>query len=85
MNKAKLTGAILAVGAAAAFAIAPAVSTAHAGHHKDQCWGVNACKGKSSCKGKDGSSCKGKNDCKGKGWVKMSSATCDQIGGKMEE
>ena len=82
MNKVKVTGIILAVSAAAAFALAPTVSTAGHGSHK-HCMGVNACKGKSSCKASE-SSCKGKNSCKGKGWVKMSESQCDQIGGTWE-
>lgn len=80
ITKAKLTGTILALGAASMFAMMPAVATAsHLG--KDvHCMGVNACKGKSSCKTAD-NACKGKNSCKGKGSVSMSKKQCDQVGG----
>jgi hypothetical protein len=82
MNKAKVTGIVLAIGAAAAFAMTPSISLA-----KDSkmvhCAGVNTCKGHSGCKGSD-NKCKGQNTCKGKGWVKMSKQACDDIGGTVE-
>lgn len=85
MNKAKLASIVLAAGAAAAFAVAPAVSSAkHGGKHHEHCMGVNACKGMSSCKGSE-NSCKGQNSCKGKGWVDLNKHQCKQIGGTWGE
>ncbi|MDR3503206.1 MAG: hypothetical protein P4L79_11570 [Legionella sp.] len=81
MNKIKLTGAVLAVGAASMFALAPAfaddtASSAPMVH----CKGGNSCKGQSSCKTAD-NSCKGQNSCKGKGVVKMTKEECEKAGG----
>ena len=80
MKKLKLAGAVLAVGAAAAFALAPVVATAAEGKMMMHCPGVNACKGKSSCKSSE-NACKGKNSCKGKGFVTMTKGQCEQVGG----
>lgn len=86
MNGRKLTGASIAVAAAAMFASVPA--SAHPGHeggahHDGHCMGVNACKGKSSCATKE-NSCAGQNACKGQGYVMMGEKACDQIGGSFE-
>jgi hypothetical protein len=84
ISKTKLTGAVLAMGAASVFALAPVVtaSAATSSHHKDvHCYGVNTCKGKAVC-GPVANSCKGKNECKGKGYVKMSKEACDNVGGR---
>ena len=85
MNKAKLTGVVLAVSAAAAFAFAPASAMAkeHNKNHSGKmvkCTGVNTCKGHSSCKTAN-NKCKGDNSCKGKGWVEMTKKQCWQVGG----
>lgn len=86
MNKIQLTGAALAVGAAAMFALAPAfadettTTTTTASVH---CAGIgtNACKGQGSCKTAD-NACKGKNSCKGKGIVdKATAEECTKAGG----
>ena len=80
MSTAKtLTGIALATAAAAMFALAPVPTTA--GENTVKCMGVNACKGHSSCKTAS-SSCKGMNSCKGQGFVEVSKAVCDQLGGK---
>ncbi len=73
-------GTLLAVAAAAAFALG-AGNTALAEHHeakgdKVHCEGVNACKGHGECKTAH-NECGGLNSCKGKGWVSMSEAECD--------
>ena len=80
MKIAKKSGAALAA-TAAILLMSGAVSTpAPAVDNFYACSGVNACKGKGACKsGSNG--CKGKNACKGKGFVKMSKAQCDAIGG----
>lgn len=83
ISKAKLTGVMLAVGAASVFALTPAVAIAHK-HHKVACYGVNSCKGKGSCKTSE-NACKGKNSCKGKGVVKMSEKKCKEKGGTTTE
>lgn len=82
MNKARLTGAVLAVAAAAAFTLAPVAAFAKH-QHMVKCYGVNACKGHSSCKTAK-SACKGHNSCKGKGWKKMSKKACMKAGGKIK-
>lgn len=78
LSKKKLTGIILATGAALAFATLPVIANAGS-HGMVKCMGVNACKGKSDCKTSNG--CKGKNDCKGKGIVMMSKSECEKVGG----
>lgn len=83
ISKTKLTGAVLAMGAASVFALAPVVTTSAAMNHQVHCHGVNACKGKNSCKTK-ANDCKGHGSCKGQGFVKMSKEACDDIGGKVE-
>lgn len=82
ISKAKLTGTLLAIGAATVFAMTPAVAAAAHDGKNVHCMGMNGCKGKSSCKTAD-NACKGKNSCKGKGFVSMSKSMCDQIGGTM--
>ena len=85
MNKIQLTGAALAVGAAALFSVAPAFADDTATlAPMVHCQGGNACKGQSNCKTAD-NACKGQNACKGKGVVDMSQADCDKAGGKAVE
>jgi uncharacterized membrane protein len=72
--------AVLAVAAAALFAIAP-VSTVSAGEMAGHCAGVNACKGHGSCKGAN-NACAGHNACKGQGFVGVDETTCGKLGGK---
>lgn len=79
----KLTGVVLAIGAASVFALAPAVSSA-ADSANVNCYGVNGCKGQSACKTAD-NSCKGQNGCKGKGVVSMGKDECTKAGGKVVE
>lgn len=81
-SKIKLTGTILALGAAAVFTVAPVVANAHS--HKVDCYGVNSCKGKGACKTAH-NSCKGKNSCKGQGFLKMSGKKCKRKGGTIEK
>lgn len=80
MNKIKLTGVALAVGAASMFALAPAFADDPTTAPLVQCKGGNACKGQSSCKNAD-NACKGQNACKGKGVAQMSSDDCTKAGG----
>lgn len=81
MNKLQLTGAALAVGAAAMFTLAPAFADdATTIAPMVHCKGGNACKGQSACKGAD-NSCKGQNACKGKGVEMMSKEDCEKAGG----
>lgn len=85
MNKLQLTGAALAVGAAALFSVAPAFADEAASDAKVHCVGGNACKGQGACKTAD-NACKGQNSCKGKGMVEMNSKEdCEKAGGKVEE
>lgn len=55
-----------------------AVNTAELTH----CYGVNVCKGHNDCKTAE-NACKGHAVCKGHGFVALSAATCDDIGGKV--
>ena len=82
MNKLKLTGAVLAVGAASMFAMAPvfAADAAPMVH----CKGVNQCSGKGACKTAD-NACRGKNACKGKGVMPMTKEDCEKAGGTVAE
>lgn len=80
MNKLQLSGAALAVGAAAMFALAPAFASDTTSAPMVHCQGGNACKGQSACKTAD-NSCKGQNSCKGKGVVEMSKEDCEKAGG----
>ncbi|RUR13738.1 hypothetical protein [Legionella sp. km772] len=84
MNKLQLTGAALAVGAAALFSIAPAMAADAATDAQVKCIGGNACKGKSMCKTAD-NACKGQNSCKGKGMAEMSADDCTKAGGKVAD
>lgn len=81
MNKIKITGAALAISAAAMFSMAPAhASSSDAGSTMVQCAGVNSCKGQGSCKTAN-NSCKGQNSCKGKGNMTMTKEDCQKAGG----
>ena len=84
MNKLQLTGAVLAVGAAALFTAVPAFAAdAAVDAAMVKCVGGNACKGKSACKTAD-NACKGQNSCKGKGMeMKKSEKECTEAGGKV--
>lgn len=87
MKKLQLTGAALAVGAAALFSVAPAMAddAPAAATAQVQCMGGNSCKGQSTCKTAD-NTCKGQNACKGKGVTMMDSADdCTKAGGKVVE
>jgi len=84
MNKLQLTGAALAVGAAAMFAFAPAFADDSATTSMVHCKGANSCKGTGACKTAD-NSCKGQNACKGKGVSMMSKADCEKAGGTVAE
>ncbi|MGB7183901.1 MAG: hypothetical protein WA888_09540 [Burkholderiaceae bacterium] len=46
------------------------------------CYGVNKCKGHNDCKSA-GNSCKGQSSCKGQGFISMSPAACDHVGGSV--
>ncbi len=83
-NTKKITGAALALAAASLMGVS-SVSIAGEKHghaaKNIHCEGVNKCKGHNDCKG-GSNACKGKAACKGKGFVSMSAAACDHIGGK---
>ncbi|QRN03833.1 hypothetical protein GH742_08065 [Legionella sp. MW5194] len=83
MNKLHLTGAALAMTAAAAFSLIPSVAAADTASATVKCQGVNACKGLSNCKTSE-NACKGQNSCKGKGYVDLTAEQCKQVGGKAE-
>ena len=72
----------LAAAAAAMFALAPI--SASAGDAEVKCVGGNTCKGHSACKTAT-SECKGLNACKGQGFVMVTKAACDELGGMVEE
>jgi len=84
MNKLQLSGAILAVGAASMFALAPAFAIEATTAPMVHCKGGNACKGQSNCKTAD-NACKGQNACKGKGVVDMTAEDCTKAGGTVAE
>ena len=82
----KLTGALLAVTAAALFVTGQVTTAGKAfAAGKVKCAGVNSCKGKGDCSSAK-QSCKGKNTCKGKGWVfEESEAACKKKGGTVQK
>lgn len=85
MNKLQLTGAALAIGAAAMFSMAPAFADDTATDAPMvACKNVNACKGQSTCKTAD-NACKGQNECKGKGITSMTQADCTKAGGTVAD
>jgi hypothetical protein len=87
VNKAKLTGAVLATAVALAFMgnAVQAADSSGATQSQVKCVGGNSCKGQSACKSAS-SDCKGQNACKGKGYVMSSSAKeCLASGGKPEQ
>ncbi len=79
------TGAIaLATAAAAAFLAAPmAAAAADDAGTVGHCMGANACKGRSSCR-TEHHGCRGQNACKGQGFVDLTRAQCEQVGGVFE-
>ncbi len=78
----KVTGAALAVTAAALFSVAPMNANA-AAHKAGKCFGINSCKGQTACATAT-NACAGQNACKGQGWLKATKAECDEKGGKFE-
>ena len=80
MNIVKVTGAALAITAAAVFSLVPVVATAGQSSMV-KCMGVNSCKGHSSCKTAK-NACKGLNKCKGQGVVSTTAKKCKKMGGK---
>lgn len=86
MNKAKLTGVMMATAVALAFIgnTARAADTSTSTTAQVKCVGGNSCKGQSACKGAS-NDCKGQNACKGKGYVMTpSEKECVAAGGKPE-
>ena len=78
----KLSGAALAVAAAALFVAGCATRDAHyAATGQIECAGVNGCKGLSDCKTAS-NACKGQNTCKGHGFVFMGADECTKLTGK---
>ncbi|NVB38978.1 hypothetical protein G6O69_14140 [Pseudenhygromyxa sp. WMMC2535] len=66
----------------------PPAASSQAKDAKVKCFGVNECAGQSVCavnKPELGieHACAGENECKGKGWIKLSSAECDDLGGEI--
>ena len=88
MDKAKLTGALLATAVGFLFTAQPLLADQSQGQQSQaqmKCVGGNSCKGQSACKSA-ASDCKGQNACKGKGFViTASAAECTQKGGHVEK
>ena len=85
MNKAKVSGAILATIAGMMFAAQPIIAQDSSGGQAEiKCVGGNSCKGQSAC-ATASNSCKGQNSCKGKGWITTTAATCTQKGGRIDK
>ena len=72
MNKVQLTGAALAIGAAAMFSIAPAFAADETTAPMVSCKGVNSCKTAT-------------NACKGQAVTQMSQADCTKAGGTVAD
>ncbi len=73
----------LALAAAAATMLAGAPVATMAGDAPGKCLGANACKGQSACATAT-NACQGMNSCKGKGFLMMTKAECDKVGGTFE-
>lgn len=52
---------------------------------KVRCYGVNECAGQTHCDVSGKWDCGGNNDCCGKGWLKITKASCDELGGGQDE
>ncbi|MCA9650271.1 MAG: hypothetical protein H6712_14840 [Myxococcales bacterium] len=52
---------------------------------KVRCYGVNECAGQTHCDVAGKWDCGGNNDCCGKGWLKITKASCDELGGGQDE
>jgi hypothetical protein len=77
-----------AIGVAMALAAAGMISTsapvfAGSTDAKVHCFGVNKCKGHNDCKTAT-NACKGQASCKGLGFVGVSAAACDHLGGTVK-
>lgn len=72
-----LAAAGLVAGATPTFAASSADAKVH-------CHGVNKCAGHNDCKTAS-NACKGQASCKGQGFVSMSAAACEQVGGTVGE
>lgn len=83
MKTLKITGAALALTAAAMFSVTPAIAADVSDASMVNCKGVNACKGQGSCKS-SANSCKGQNTCKGEGVMQMTKSDCDKANGTVD-
>ncbi len=81
LNTKKAMGVAMAV-AAAGMMSATAPVFAGSTDASVHCYGVNKCKGHNDCKTAN-NACKGHAACKGQGFVKVSAAACDHLGGKV--
>lgn len=52
---------------------------------KVRCYGANECAGQTACDVSGKWECGGNNDCCGKGWLSITKAECDEIGGGQDE
>lgn len=52
---------------------------------KQRCYAVNECAGLTACDVKGKWDCAGNNDCCGKGWLNITRAECDGLGGSDDE
>ena len=77
-----INGLSIAATAAALFAAAPtpALAAEQGAEALIHCHGVNACRERGNCKSAE-NKCKAQNACKGQGFVPVSAAVCEQLGG----
>jgi len=52
---------------------------------KVRCYGANECSGQTACDVSGKWDCAGNNDCCGKGWIHITKAACDEVGGGQDE
>lgn len=52
---------------------------------KVRCYGANECAGQTACDVSGKWDCGGNNDCCGKGWLSITKASCDELGGGQDE
>lgn len=52
---------------------------------KQRCYAVNECSGQTACDVAGKWDCAGNNDCCGKGWLHLTQAACEELGGSDDE
>jgi len=84
MQLSKMSGAKIAMTAAALIVGGTLATSAMATGTEGKCFGVNGCKGQGACKTAQ-NDCKGHNACQGKGFLAMTDTECAEMSGDFKE